>query len=116
MAPKNRDTSGNGDCSKRRTVGGGDCIKRGMVGDGDCAKRGIGVVSGMPDPWTLVLGVMFGTVGIIALKRGKSEANIPCVLIGLGLIFFPYFVGDATYTLLIGLGLTAGVWFFWSEG
>lgn len=69
----------------------------------------------MPDPWTLALGVFFGTIGIVALRRGKTETNVTCILLGIALLVFPYFIGGVVPTLVIGVALTAGVWFSWES-
>lgn len=67
----------------------------------------------MPDPTTLFLALIFGTIGMVALKRAKSDGNIPCVPLGIALLAFPYFVEGWVLTLAIGGALTFGVWKFW---
>lgn len=70
----------------------------------------------MPDAETLFVGVIFGAVGIASFRHGKREGNAACMLLGVALMVFPYFVGGLALNLLIGAGLTAGAWFSWNQG
>lgn len=69
----------------------------------------------MFDPATLFFSLVFGTVGVIALKRAKGEGNISCAFLGIALLVFPYFIDGWIWNLLVGSTLTAGVWKFWDE-
>ena len=71
--------------------------------------------SRMPDPFSLFLSLLFGVIGLVALRHGKQEGNIPCVLLGLGLMIFPYFVDGWTWILGIGSLLVAAAWRFWDQ-
>ncbi len=70
----------------------------------------------MPDAETLFFGLVFGAVGIAAFRHGKREGNAMCLLLGVALMAFPYFVDGVALTVLVGAGLTAGVWFSWNRG
>ena len=70
----------------------------------------------MPDAETLFFGLVFGAVGIAAFRHGKREGNAMCLLLGVALMVFPYFVDGVVLTVLVGAGLTAGVWFSWNQG
>jgi hypothetical protein len=69
----------------------------------------------MPDPVSLFLSIIFGAVGVIAIKRAKTEGNIACTFLGIALFIFPYFLSWWVWVLLVGVGLSAGVWYFWEE-
>lgn len=67
----------------------------------------------MPDPSTLFVIIVFSTVGWAAFRRGKRESNVLCLLLGIALMFYPYFVEGLTLNLLIGAALSAAVWYVW---
>lgn len=69
----------------------------------------------MPDPLSLFLSLVFGVIGLVALRHGKQEGNVPCVLLGLGLMVFPYLTDGWVWVLGIGSLLTAAVWHFWDQ-
>ena len=67
----------------------------------------------MPDPSTLFVIIVFSAVGLAAFRHGKSESNIVCLLLGIALMVYPYFVEGLTLNLLIGAALSAAVWQTW---
>ena len=67
----------------------------------------------MPDPSTLLVIIVFSAVGLAAFRRGKRESNIICLLLGIALMVYPYFVEGLTLNLLIGTALSAAVWYTW---
>lgn len=69
----------------------------------------------MFDPAAIFFSLIFGAVGIVALKRAKSEGNIACAFIGVALLVFPYVVEGWLWNLIVGIALSAGVWRFWDE-
>jgi len=46
------------------------------------------------DPWVLISGILIGGVGFVLLMYGKKEWNLKCVVTGLALCAFPYFVSS----------------------
>ena len=88
------------------------CLDKNAVGR-RIAKRGNN--SRMPDPFSLFLCLVFGVIGLVALRHGKQEGNIPCVLLGLGLMIFPYFVDGWAWILGIGSLLAGAAWRFWDQ-
>ena len=52
---------------------------------------------------TLLASFIFGTFGFFLLKRGRSEAHIPHLILGLGLMIYPYFFDNEF--LVWGLGV-----------
>lgn len=67
----------------------------------------------MPDPSTLSVIIVFSAIGWAAFRRGRSESNIVCLLLGIALMVYPYFVEGLTLNLLIGAALSAAVWYTW---
>lgn len=66
----------------------------------------------MPSPAILFAGLVFGVIGFAAFRYGrKSALPIPMTL-GIALMVYPYFVSDTWLVYLIGVALTAAVWFF----
>ena len=67
----------------------------------------------MPDPSTLFVIIVFSAVGLAAFRHGKSESNIACLLLGITLMVYPYFVEGITLNALIGTALSVAVWYTW---
>ena len=67
----------------------------------------------MPDPSTLFVIIVFSAVGLAAFRRGKRESNIICLLLGIALMVYPYFVEGLALNALIGAALSAAVWYIW---
>ena len=51
---------------------------------------------------SLAAGLIFGVLGLCLLKYGKAEAHVPHIVLGLGLMIYPYFVSNNW--LLWGIG------------
>jgi hypothetical protein len=67
----------------------------------------------MPDPSTLFVIIVFSAVGFAAFRHGKTEGNILCLLLGIALMVYPYFVEGFVLNTLIGVALSAAVWSTW---
>jgi hypothetical protein len=67
----------------------------------------------MPDPSTLFVIIVFSAVGLAAFRRGKRESNMICLLLGIALMVYPYFVEGLALNALIGAALSAAVWYTW---
>ena len=67
----------------------------------------------MPDPSTLFVIILFSAVGLAAFRRGKRESNIICLLLGVALMVYPYFVQGLALNAIIGAALSAAVWYVW---
>ncbi len=50
----------------------------------------------------IAAGLVFGFWGMILLKKGKTDAHIPNMVIGLSLMIYPYFIENVY--LLWGVG------------
>ena len=67
----------------------------------------------MPDPSTLFFIIVFSAVGLAAFRHGKREGNMLCLLLGIALMVYPYFVEGLTLNILIGAALSAAAWYTW---
>ena len=67
----------------------------------------------MPDPSTLFLIIVFSAIGLAAFRRGKRQSNILCLMLGIALMVYPYFVEGLALNTLIGAALSAAVWHTW---
>ena len=60
--------------------------------------------------WGILASLLFSGIGLFYFKRGMKELDVPLMLIGAGLIVFPYFISNAFFIFLIGSALTALPW------
>ncbi len=63
----------------------------------------------MPTPEALLAAIIFGAIGMAAVVAGKRVGDLRRVLLGLGLMVFPYFVSQTWLVMLVGGLLTAGL-------
>ncbi|MEQ1875162.1 MAG: hypothetical protein ABL958_00860 [Bdellovibrionia bacterium] len=56
-------------------------------------------------PGYLLASFIFGVIGIFLAKWAKQEGNFNLLFIGLGLMFYPYFVENIWLVWGIGFGL-----------
>ena len=66
----------------------------------------------MPTPAALFGSLVFGVIGLVAFRYGKKSALIVPMLLGLGLMIYPWFVSETWMLYAIGCALTGAVWFF----
>jgi hypothetical protein len=57
------------------------------------------------DSGTLILGVIFGSVGLGYFIYGKKKSNIVIRYTGVALIVYPYFIENKIALVVIGLVL-----------
>jgi hypothetical protein len=65
----------------------------------------------MPDPSTLFVIIVFSAVGFAAFRHGNNEGNTVCLLLGIALMVYPYFVEGLALNALIGAALSAAAWY-----
>jgi len=63
------------------------------------------------DPTSLWLAFVFGLIGYAAWRYGGKQQSLRHRLLGLSLMLFPYFVGEAWSLAAIGTALS--VFLFW---
>ncbi|HEX6004656.1 MAG TPA: hypothetical protein VFZ14_11740 [Burkholderiales bacterium] len=59
------------------------------------------------NPWVLMWGVLFSSVGLGFFMYGKKQKTIMPFVCGLALMVFPYFVSNTAALVAIGTGLIA---------
>ncbi|HAT72390.1 MAG TPA: hypothetical protein DCS63_06205 [Elusimicrobia bacterium] len=57
--------------------------------------------------WGLVASLVFSGIGYYYFKRGRYQNNTFKIGCGVALMVYPYFVSDAFYIVIIGVGLMA---------
>ncbi len=62
--------------------------------------------------WGLVGGLLFGSIGFIAFVYGKKRSEFRPLLIGIALMGYPYIIRGTMAVYLVGIGLTAALYFF----
>ncbi len=63
-------------------------------------------------PWSLMGGILFGAIGFIAFVYGKKNAELKPMIIGILLMGYPYLIRDTLALYLVGIALTAALYFF----
>jgi len=64
--------------------------------------------------WNIIGGIVFSIIGWYAFIHGKREKSWRPMVIGIGLMVYPYFVANTFLALGIGIALTAAL-FLWKE-
>ncbi len=67
------------------------------------------------DPFNLLAGFIFGTIGFGAFVYGKKLELWQPRAIGLILMVYPYFVSNSILLWSLGVGLLVLLWFFHYE-
>ena len=65
-------------------------------------------------PAKIIAYLIFGAIGFVAFVYGKKNTFWRTMIIGIALIVYPYFVSGTTVLYLVGIVLTA-VLYFWKE-
>jgi hypothetical protein len=60
----------------------------------------------------LIGGVIFGSIGFVALMYGKRMNLWKPMLLGIALMVYPYFVSDDKVMLVIGIFGSTALFFF----
>ena len=61
---------------------------------------------------SLLGGLIFSSIGLIAFGRGRKNGNTAAMIIGAALIVYPYVVPNTFLIYAIGIGLTAALYIF----
>ncbi len=59
-------------------------------------------------------GMIFSSIGFIAFIYGKKLGSFRPMVVGIALMLYPIFVQDTSYLYMIGVALTA-LLYFWRE-
>ena len=57
-------------------------------------------------------GFLFSGIGLVAFMYGKGQASLRLMILGAVLMAYPYLVSNTLATYVIGIILTAGLFFF----
>ena len=64
--------------------------------------------------WNILGGIVFSIIGWYAFIHGKREKSVRPMVIGVLLMGYPYFVANTLLFFVIGIALTAAL-YFWRE-
>lgn len=59
----------------------------------------------MPSPLTLMMGVLFGSIGLGFFVYGKKQKAVIPFVSGIGLMALPYFISNIYILILVCIGL-----------
>jgi len=79
------------------------------------AQQAAGLLGGLslPSPAYLLGALLFGIYGWVAYRRGKQASSAMLKWSGVTLMLYPYAVSETGMLWLIGLVLSAWVWWKW---
>ena len=60
----------------------------------------------------LIVGGIFSAIGLAAFVYGKKQSRIKPMMIGIGLMVYPYLIAELTTILVIGVLLTTALFMF----
>jgi hypothetical protein len=60
---------------------------------------------------TMMLSILFGSIGAGYCLYGKQQRQVVPLLTGLALCVYPYFLSNGSAIVVVGLILTAVPWF-----
>jgi len=79
--------------------------------DSSSSEPSTGLIGGF-SIWGLCGGFLFSCIGFVAFVYGKKNTEFRPMLIGLTLMAYPYFLRGTIALYLVGIGLTAALYFF----
>ena len=71
-------------------------------------------LTGDPGTAKIFASIIFGAIGFGVFVYGKKNRAIRPLVLGISLMVYPYFISNTFLLYLIGIGLTAAV-YFWQE-
>jgi hypothetical protein len=70
----------------------------------------------LPSPAALFAIVLFGIIGFAAFRYGKKIGRLSPMLLGVGLMVYPYFISQVWLLYAIGCVLCAVLYFLRDRG
>lgn len=64
----------------------------------------------LPSPAALFAMLLFGIIGFAAFRYGKKNGSVNPMLLGVGLMVYPYFVSRTWALYAVGLALCAALY------
>lgn len=58
----------------------------------------------------LLASLLIGSVGFVSFAYGKKQSRLPQMVVGLGLMGFPYFVTSLPWMFGIAAGMLGALW------
>jgi hypothetical protein len=68
----------------------------------------------LPSPAVLFAAILFGMIGFVAFRYGKKMGLLNPMVLGVGLMVYPYFVTETWAVYAIGCALCAGL-YWWRD-
>ena len=68
------------------------------------------------NPASLMVSLTVSTIGFGFFIYGRKQARIPQVVVGLGLMIYPYFIGGVALMLAVGAALLGILWLWLRMG
>ena len=68
------------------------------------------------NPASLMVSLTVSTIGFGFFIYGRKQARIPQVVVGLGLMIYPYFIGGVAPMLAVGAALLGILWLWLRMG
>lgn len=65
-----------------------------------------GLIFGM-SMWGIIASLVFSGIGYYYFKRGRDQSDTIKIGCGIAMMFYPYFVTNAFYIVLLGVALMA---------
>lgn len=66
------------------------------------------------NPWMLLSGLIIGGIGFVLFVIGKKQQNLRCLVTGIAMSVFPYFVGSLLALWLVTAACLGGL-YAWSR-
>lgn len=63
-------------------------------------------------PGALFASLLFGAIGVGAFIYGKKTGSLRPLVLGIGLMVYPYFISQIAFLYGIGIALTAALFLF----
>lgn len=64
------------------------------------------------DIWQFVVAGAFSLIGLAAFIYGRRQARFGCLLGGIALMIYPFFVPSVLLMVVIGCAIIAAMWLF----
>ena len=63
-------------------------------------------------PGALFASLLFGSIGVGAFINGKNTGSLRPLVLGIGLMVYPYFISQLALLYGVGVALTAALFLF----
>ena len=68
----------------------------------------------LPSPAYILGSILFGIVGYVVFRRGRTMHRTELIWAGVALMLYPYVISDTWMLWAVGAALSAWVYFKWS--